>query len=146
MKNNSLTIYLGGKMGGLDFEEMNGWRKRLKLSLETYAESCNRNIEVINPVDYFNFEEVKHQNEREVMQFDLNKVRNSDLLIVNANGLNTSIGTAIEIYEANKLNIPVILYDEHNEYKNVHPWLQCCTTRVEPTMKNICEYIKEFYM
>lgn len=42
----------------------------------------------------------RYQNEQEVMKFDLNLVRGSDIVIVNINGLNTSIGSVIEVYEA----------------------------------------------
>ena len=86
------------------------------------------------------------KNEQEVMKFDLNLVRGSDIVIVNTNGLNTSIGSVIEVYEAWKNNIPVIAYDERWDYNLIHPWLKCCFTRVESCAMDMCEYIKDFYM
>lgn len=80
------------------------------------------------------------------MKFDLNLVRGSDIVIVNTNGLNTSIGSVIEVYEAWKNNIPVIAYDERGDYNLIHTWLKCCFTRVESCAMDMCEYIKDFYM
>lgn len=44
------------------------------------------------------------------MQFDLMKVKSSDIVIVNLNGLNASIGSCIECYEAWKKDIPVLAF------------------------------------
>lgn len=98
----SLKIYLAGKMGGLSMSAMNNWRHYLKKQILQLADVCDKNVNVINPVDYYNFENMAHQNEFEVMQFDINKVKQCDLIIAKASGLNTSIDTSIEIYEASK--------------------------------------------
>lgn len=143
-----LNIYLGGKMAGLSFDAMNEWRRKIKSLLLTCADEKGVKLDVVNPCDYFSFEEKRHQNEAEIMQFDLNKVRNSDIVIVNIADLNTSIGTAIELYEAKRLNIPVIAYNPFGEvdYSKIHPWLQCCITRVEDYMNDVKDYIRDFYM
>lgn len=91
MKNDGLTIYLAGKMAGLSIEEQTTWRKFVTAELDKYSDMANYKTNVISPCDYFNFEEPRHQNEQEVMKFDLNLVRGSDIVIVNTNGLNTSI-------------------------------------------------------
>lgn len=143
---NGLTIYLCGKMSGLTYFEMTSWRNLFKSELNKYSDMANYKVNVISPCDYFNFEEQRYQNEQEIMKFDLGLVRNSDIVIVNTNGLNTSIGSAIEIYEAWKNDIPVITYDENGDYKSVHPWLKCFITRTDSCMIDICEYIKDFYM
>lgn len=148
MKGNKLTIYLAGKMTGLNLEEMNNWRVQLTSLLEDCAKCIDVPITVINPVNYYNFDEPRHQSEAEIMQFDINKVRNSDVVIVNLKGLSTSIGTIIELYEAKKLNIPVIVYNPFGnmDYSQLHPWIQCCVTRVENNMSDIKEYVRDFYM
>lgn len=141
-----LKIYLAGKMSGLTMEQMNDWRHYLKKQILQKANIADKNVEVINPVDYYNFENMAHQNEFEVMQFDLNKVKQCDLLVVKASGLNTSIGTVIEVYEASKRDIPVLLLDEFNEYSNIHPWLKCCVTRIEKSVLLLVDYIENFYL
>ena len=139
----SLKIYLAGKMGGLSMSAMNDWRHYLKKQILHRADVCGKNVNVTNPVDYYNFENMVHQNEFEVMQFDLNKIKQ---IIAKASGLNTSIGTSIEIYEASKRNIPVLLFDEFDEYENIHPWLKCCITRIHKDSISLIDYIEDFYL
>lgn len=146
MGRNGLTIYLAGKMGGLSDSEMKRWRNLLKSELQKYSDMANYKTNVVSPCDYFNFNEQRYQNEQEIMKFDLSLVKNSDIVIVNTNGLSSSIGSIIEVYEAWKNDIPVIAYDENGDYKTIHPWLKCCITRTDSCVIDICEYIKDFYM
>lgn len=79
-----LQIYLCGKMSGLNLRQMNEWRIALKDALNFSAKTIsNVEVNVVNPVDYYNFENPTHQSEFEVMQFDLNKVKKSDIVIAN---------------------------------------------------------------
>ena len=146
MGRNGLTIYLAGKMDGLSDSEMKKWRNLLKSELEKYSDMANYKTNVVSPCDYFNFNEQRYQSEQEIMKFDLSLVKNSDIVIVNTNGLSSSIGSIIEVYEAWKNDIPVIAYDENGDYRTIHPWLKCCITRADSCVVDICEYIKDFYM
>lgn len=141
-----LTIYLAGAMSGLTMEEMNTWRLSTKSLLLTVSELSSTKLNVINPVDYFNFENSRHQSEMEVMKFDLSKVKSSDIVIVNMEHLNTSIGTCIECYEAWKNDIPVLAFGGDGLYKNLHPWIQNCITRYDECYDNTVSYIKDLYM
>lgn len=143
---NNLKIYLAGAMSGLTFDEMNGWRKDIKNLLITRSKYVGSVVNVTNPVDYYNFEEKRHKNELEVMNFDLNKVKHSDLVVVNMQNLNTSLGTVIELYEAYKSGIPVLAIGDEDTYKKLHPWVQCCITRYDNTYRDIVDYIVDFYM
>lgn len=144
-----LTIYLAGAMSNLTYEQMNSWRVRLKKNILQEVLLYDVKARIINPVSYYNFEYPVYKTEKEVMQFDLNLVRNSDIVIVNLDGLNTSIGTCIELYEAMKNNIPVLAfgdietYDE--TYENLHPWIKECISRVDSSEKELIEYLKDFY-
>ena len=141
-----LTIYLAGAMCGISHEEQKRWRKKLKTALENCSYMCEKRINIISPVDYYNFEEKLQQSEREVMQFDLNMVKKSDIVIVNTDKLNTSIGSSIELYEAFKSDIPVIAYNFVSDCTYIHPWLKCCITRTEKSIDDICNYIMNFYL
>ena len=143
---NNLSIYLAGAMSGKSFEEMNTWRVEIKNMLTHMASYYDCDVKVTNPIDYYNFKEKRHKLEKEVMQFDLSLVKKSDIVIVNLNGINTSIGTSMELYECYRSNIPVIAFGSDEEYENIHPWIKECITRYESNMKNTATYIKEFYM
>lgn len=140
-----IKIYLAGKMSGLSFAEMNTWRTELEFCLKLYAEKTGVVVEVINPVSYYNFGVKRHQSELEVMKFDLAKVKSSNIIIVNMKGLNTSIGTCIEIYEAYKQEIPILAFGKKEEFNNLHPWIQNCITRHDENYSEIIDYIRDFY-
>lgn len=154
---NKLTIYLAGRMGGLTKIEYNTWREGLKKKLEIAAGCCNSMIQVINPADYFDFDNMEGHTDKEIMQFDLNMVHQSDIVIANINDINESIGTAIEVYEANRLNIPVIAYAnvpeilEHKRnnviFDKIHPWIkECLATKLMFHSDDVVQYVKDFYM
>lgn len=142
-----MKIYLAGKMGGLSFEEMNEWRneafQKLLKTTEYYSETLN----VVNPVLYYNFEEKRHQTEIEVEEFDLAHVISSDIIIVNLDGLSSSVGTMIELHDAHYHHkIPVIAFGDRELYDNLHPWVKNDITRVENSIDDVVAYIRDFYM
>lgn len=142
-----LKIYAAGKMMGLDLKEMNEWRVNLKTILNNLVElKDNYEIDLINPVDFYNFENKAHKSEKEVMRFDLAHVKSSDIIIVNLENVNTSIGTCIELYEAYKQEIPILAFGTDEAYEQTHPWLKECITRVESNIIGLCNYIFDFYM
>ena len=146
MKNDKLTIYLAGKISGLSKEEYTKWRNIISDELIGTAHLIGAKIQVINPAEYFDFENMDRHLEKEVMQFDLNMVRQSDIVIVNVSGVSSSIGTAIELYEANRLNIPVIAYTDRDVEDDIHPWIENCFSTVQMRKDELINYICDFYM
>lgn len=141
-----LKIYLAGAMQGKSFEEMSTWRYDLRNILNQINTYNNLKLNVVNPVNYYNFVEVKYQTQREIMKYDLNHVKSSDLVVVNLDGLNTSIGSIIELYECYTRNIPVIAFGDYQKYDNLHSWIKECITRVDTNIYAVRDYIYEFYM
>lgn len=134
-------------MSGLSFDEMNTWRKTLKIQLLSKASESGYQLKVINPVDFYNFEENIHQSESEIEDYDLAHVVTSDLIVVNLEGLESSDGTKIEVHDANfHKKIPVIAFGKDDLYKNLHPWTKRDITRVEPDIESVVGYIQDFYM
>jgi hypothetical protein len=133
-------IYECGGMSGLSNEEQNSWRVKCKDWL--LKQECNYHINVINPCDYFTIGMKKHSSEKEIMNYDLNHVRTSNLLITYFNAPN-SIGSAIEMFLAKELHIPVIGIST-GQY--IHPWILECVDRMFDNIDDALEYIKEFYL
>lgn len=147
MKNNKLTIYLAGKMSDLTKDEYMKWRGLLTSELSDTANINGANIQIINPATYFDFDNMDRHLEKEAMQFDLNMVRQSDIVIANVDGISDSIGTAIEVYEANRLNIPVIAYTYSGVVNDtIHPWIQECLSTVQMTVYELIDYVRDYYM
>lgn len=108
-----------------------------------YNYECEKKPEFFNPVQYFNFEEKRYKSEREVMEFDLNAVRKSDLIIVNFND-EKSIGTAMEMMLAHEMHIPII--GINIDKRQLHPWLECCCMRMCESLREAVDYTVEFYL
>ncbi len=140
------SIYLAGGMGSFgndDFDKCNSWRVYCKTVLENYE--CDYKVKVINPNDYYNFTKnaPEYQSEREIMEFDLNMVRKSDLLIVNFNDIH-SLGTMAELATAYERRIPVIGLDVDNQ--NLHPWQIGMCNRIFSNIESLLYYVKDYYL
>lgn len=140
-------IYLAGGMGkfGKDnFDEGNQWRLICKKELEENAFS-DYIVNVVNPNDYFNFieEPRRYKTEREIMEFDLNKVRTSDLIIINFNDM-YSLGSMAELAIAYERRIPVVGLDIDNQ--KLHPWEVEMCSRIFNDIDEMLDYVKDFYL
>lgn len=146
MRNCKLQIYLVGALTGLTHSEMTGWKDEVKTVLDKYSDMANCNINVVTSVDYFSFKDNVKLSDEEIIKINLSSIKDSDIVIVNTNGLTKDVTAMLETYEAWRLGIPVIAYDENGDYKSLHPWLACCITRVQSCITDIGEYVKELYM
>ena len=124
-----------------------------RIHVKDFFEKNNDDYKVINPTDYYQYGKNYHKTDKEVFRFDLRKVSNSDIVLVNLNDIRKSIGTCIEIYEAYKNNIPVVgfLNDElpvEEMIKLIHPWIYCCVDRIETgkeSLNKAINYIIDYY-
>lgn len=138
----TVKIYLSGSMSGISFEEQSKWRNNIMDEIK-YNRECEKTVHFFNPVRYYNFEESQHNSEREIMEFDLYNLRNSDLVVVNFNNP-SSIGTAMELMLAKEYHIPVIAFGANGKY--VHPWLLETCTRICKDMRETVEHVVDFYL
>lgn len=139
----TIKIYLSGSMSGLSFEEQSKWRKQFQDAIKFGDYDYEKKASFFDPTQYYNFEENRHKSEHEIMEFDLNALRKSDLIVVNFNQP-SSIGTAMELMLAKELNIPIIGLNK--DKKQLHPWLECCCNRICDNMRELVEHIVEFYL
>ena len=132
-------IYLAGKMSGLTFEEMNGWRKRA----EDIFASIDDNIHPENPCRYYNFQDPEQKfTDTECKTFDLWLVQNCDVILVNLEYPDT-IGTAIELELASRLwGKPIIAFGAN---ENLHPWMKLTVTKFCDNLVDAIDHIVYFY-
>lgn len=138
-----VKIYLSGGMSSLNLEEQSKWRKQVMDAIKYGDSDCEKKPIFFNPIDYYNFEVERHKTEREVMEFDLYNLRNSDLVIVNFNDPK-SLGTCAELAIAKELNIPVVGINKNNQ--ELHPWLVEFTTRMCDSLREAVDYVVDFYL
>ena len=143
-------IYTAGAMEAYaNTNKAEEWRDDVKDFFSKYSD----NFKVINPTDFYKYGQNYHKSDNEVFRFDLRKVKNSDVILVNLNDIRKSIGSCIEVYEAHKSDIPVIGFlDEELPVEAIinliRPWIYCCVDRIETgkdSMDRACRYIKEYY-
>lgn len=139
----SLNIYLAGGMGSLSFEEQTRWRNQVRDEILYGGHDYNAKPYFFSPPEFYNFEEPSHETEKEVMNFDLNRLRNSDLIIVNFND-KSSLGTMAEIAIAYENRIPIVGLNVGNE--SLHPWQVEMCDRVFNDMLKMVEFIVEFHL
>jgi nucleoside 2-deoxyribosyltransferase len=129
-------------MSALSFEEQSKWRNQIQDAIK-FNYDCEKKPIFFDPVKYFNFTEKRYQSEREVMEFDLNGLRNSDLVIVNFNDPK-SLGTCAELAIAYEMKIPIVGINKDGQ--ELHPWLIEFTSRMCTSLKEAVEYVAEFYL
>ena len=133
-------IYLAGKTGGLTQVEANGWRNNVKNILENYESKRFNNIRVINPNDFFNYYKTLHKTHKQIKRFFMSQ---SDLVIVNLNNSNSSVGTGQELEHARMKGIPIVGYGT----ENIYLWEseEDCDV-VFNTEEECVEYVLDYYL
>ena len=108
------------------------WRK-------TVAKKLGPAFTLLDPMRR-NFKDREVDSANEIVEFDLQDIRNADLLLVNYN--KASIGTAMEVfYAANNLGKFVVAFSPF-AFKNCSPWMVRYCTKILPTLDASIRYIK----
>lgn len=140
------TIYTCGKMNGLSLEEQMSWRIRLERTLLDAAPEGAK-LEFIHPPFFFNYEYDSHKSQREIKQWEISVVKNkTDILVVNLEGINDSVGSHFEIAAADSVQnrfLPIIGIGDPN---NVHPWILDSLLRVEEDFNSAADYISTYLL
>jgi nucleoside 2-deoxyribosyltransferase len=136
-------IYLAGgitKFGREKYVEGNKWRDDL------ISATNNDYFHFINPNDHFKcWDDGEYESWKEVMRFDLNIVRTSDIIIVNFNDPK-SIGTQTEISVAYEMRKPLIgLNLESATNENLHPWQVEMCDRIFHDIDSLAKYLNAHY-
>lgn len=141
------SVYIAGGMSGIPYDEYKSRRNNVKDKLFKYYENnCDSYpyiLYVTDPSDYYNYDNQVHKSEKEVMNFELNRVRNSNIIVVDF--LNVySLGTMTELAIAHEHRIPIIgINDMNNE---LHPWQVEMCDRIFDTVEDTVQYVGEFYL
>lgn len=145
------SVYLIGAMQiyGNRSEKAKGWRDKVK----DYFIKYSSNFECISPTDYYEIGSDYHKSACEVMRFDLRKVKESDIVLVNLKDIRQSIGSNDEIFYAYMLGKPIVGFIQEKftgekliDY--IHEWKYEQIDRIETgenALEKACEYIKNYY-
>ncbi len=131
----NFKIYLAGPCKH-EIDEGMGWREALKRDWDDEA----LGIELINPLTYFRYSKMWHQNDKQVKQYYLSRIKKVDVVLVNLNNSASSCGTCQEVQYAIDHEIPVIGFGNQNVYSWLYVDCQCVFDTAEDAMAYIVTY------
>lgn len=142
----AIKIYTAGKMSGLTLEQQMQWRTELEYKLRKFSEV---KIEFIHPPLFYNYEKTYHKSEAEIKEWELNKIRECDIVVVNLDGIGSSVGTHFELGFINAMNM---FGNKHiyvigiGDTENLYSWIELSTLRIEPDVDSACQYINDYLL
>lgn len=131
-------IYLSGAIEGLEFSEHNDWRKELH---EKFKNS-GHDVVVFNPNNHFTEKDLFdwHITPETIMKYDLLKLRESDVVIVNFTHPK-SLGTMAELAIAYERRIPIIGF-----VRPPHAWQKAMCDVIFEDMEEAFVYVCKHYL
>lgn len=91
-----------------------------------------------------NFKDREVDSANEIVEFDLQDVREADILLVNYS--KASIGTAMEVfYAAHDLGKFVVAFSPF-DFENCNPWMVRFCTKILPTLERAIDYINTHFV
>ena len=144
-RNKNVRIwYLSGgmtKFGKEEFEKSNSWRTDIKEQIEKMSEGY---ITAFNPNEHYSIlSDPDDYSDREVMNLDIYKLRQSELVIYNNNDP-FSRGSLIELGIAYERQIPIFTLNE--EGNEVHSWVRDISQRVFTDREDMMMYLSAHYI
>lgn len=130
-----LKVYLSGPIKDCEDSESKTWRARAK-------ERLSGRFIVLDPMRR-NFRDNEIESANEIVEFDLQDVRDADILLVNYS--KPSIGTAMEVfYASHDLGKFVVAFSPFS-YKECSPWMVKFCTRILPSLEDALKYIETHF-
>jgi nucleoside 2-deoxyribosyltransferase len=130
------TIYLSGPIMDVHLGEARAWRDEAKKLLKP-------RFRLLDPMRR-KFVDRQVDSANEIVEFDLQDVRDADILLVNYN--KPSIGTSMEVfYAAHDLGKFVVAFSPF-EFKDCSPWMVRYCTKILGSLEEACEYINTHFL
>jgi nucleoside 2-deoxyribosyltransferase len=125
------TIYLSGPIMDEHLGVAREWREDAKVKL-------GEHFKLLDPMRR-NFKDREVDSANEIVEFDLQDVRDADILLVNYN--KTSIGTSMEVfYAAQNLGKFVIAFSPF-PFQDCSPWMVRYCTKILPSLSAASDYL-----
>ena len=91
-----------------------------------------------------NFKDREVDSANEIVEFDLQDIRDADIVIVNYN--KASIGTSMEVFYASHNLKKFVVGFSPFSFKDSSPWMVKFCTKILPDLETACTYIKEHFV
>ncbi len=135
MQQQAKSIYLCGPIMDASADESKTWRQRAK-------ERLAGKFILLDPMRR-NFRDREIDSANEIVEFDLQDIRNADMLLVNY--AKASIGTSMEVFfAAHDLGKFVIAFSPY-AYADMSPWMVKYSTKILPDLESALNYIETHF-
>lgn len=129
-------VYLSGPIMDVHEGHARRWR-------ETAKQLLGRDFILLDPMRR-NFKDREVDSANEIVEFDLQDVRDADILLVNYD--KPSIGTSMEVfYAAHDLGKFVVAFSPYS-FKDCSPWMVRYCTKILPSLEDACQYLKTHFL
>jgi nucleoside 2-deoxyribosyltransferase len=130
------TAYLSGPIMDEHEGVARKWREIAKSLLAP-------NFRLLDPMRR-NFRDKEVDSANEIVEFDLQDVRDADIVLVNY--CKPSIGTSMEVfYASHDLGKFVVAFSPFS-YKNCSPWMVRYCTKILPNLETACKYLNTHFI
>jgi nucleoside 2-deoxyribosyltransferase len=130
------NIYLCGPIMDEHEGHAREWRGRAKKLL-------GKNFVLLDPMRR-NFKDREVDSANEIVEFDLQDIRDADIVLVNYN--KASIGTSMEVFYASHNLKKFVVGFSPFTFKDSSPWMVRFCTKLLPDLETACRYIKEHFV
>ena len=135
MKNNKKVVYLSGPIMDERGDGAVAWRTIAKQKLGDL-------FYMLDPMRR-NFKDREVDSANEIVEFDLQDVRDADILLVNYSRV--SIGTSMEVfYAAHDLGKFVVAFSPL-PFKDCSPWMVRHCTKILPSLDDAVAYVRSHF-
>ena len=129
-------IYLSGPIMDEHVDTAKTWRERATAELREH-------FIILDPMRR-NFKDREVDSANEITEFDLQDVRDADILLVNYSKV--SIGTSMEVfYAAHDLGKFIVAFSPY-PYKECSPWMVRYCTKILPDIETAIAYIRDHFV
>jgi len=91
-----------------------------------------------------NFKDREVDSANEIVEFDLQDIRDADIILVNYN--KNSVGTSMEVfYASHELKKFVVAFSPFT-FQDCSPWMVRFCTKILPSLERACGYITEHFI
>jgi nucleoside 2-deoxyribosyltransferase len=129
------TIYLCGPIMDCSDSESSSWRERA-------VAEFGDDFVLLDPMRR-NFRDREIDSANEIVEFDLQDVRDADILLVNYS--KASIGTSMEVFYASHEQGKFVIAFSPFTYKDMSPWMVRFCTKILPDFESAVGYIRKHF-
>ena len=130
-----MLVYLSGSCKNVSVEERDSWRNYIEESL------IDGDIKVFNPNKKFSYDKNDPGNSKLVMDYFLQFVDRSDVVVVNLNNSDLSVGTGMEVMRAVDKGKFIIGFGD----TNVYDYIRDCCSVVFADIDEVVDFVKSYF-